>query len=188
MNLADRLLWFDLETSGLDPGGDVILEVGCIATDLELNELWRYSKVIPIHPAHEGLLNDFVREMHTKSGLLDECRDVFNAGFAPIQVLNIAEDWIFNHIWALAGSGIANFDRLFIREHMPSVDSVLVYYPIDTGVLRRCLRIFGGETYDVSLPESFDTDVKAHRALADADAHLREARLYQKRLRDIRPV
>ena len=38
-----KLLWVDLEMTGLEPDKDKILEVAAIATDMELNEIAKYE-------------------------------------------------------------------------------------------------------------------------------------------------
>lgn len=188
---ANRLLWLDLETTGLDERAHRILEIGVVATDLDLSQLWESSWVIG-QPAHVlAELPDFLAQMHAKSGLLDAVRSARDDWTGPLDGRLAAVDATLAQLmdsdmtWALAGSGVSHFDRLFIREQMPALEARLVYYNLDLGVLRRCLGIFGGPSYDVSLPESYDTEVKAHRALPDAHAHLAEARAYRDRLRTL---
>ena len=70
---TNRILWVDLETTGLVPGRDKILEVAMVVTDSAFNELARRREVIkPVWWALEQM-SPFVREMHAKNGLLAEC-------------------------------------------------------------------------------------------------------------------
>lgn len=184
---ADHLLWVDLETTGLDENNDLVLEIGAVYTDLDLRELWSYGTVVAWpDEAVQTRLNDFARKMHTENGLLEDVSNVQAALAGPTldaAVAQLVELLPESDVVALAGSGIAHLDRPFINVQMPGLANRLEYYNIDTGVLRRCLRIFGGDAYDIEdMPDSYDTDVKAHRALADVQAHLREALAYKAKL------
>ena len=68
----DRLVWIDCEMTGLDPVADALVEVAALVTDYELNVLGEGVDLI-IRPPDEALaqMDDFVRDMHTSSGLLD---------------------------------------------------------------------------------------------------------------------
>lgn len=194
---ADHLLWCDFETTGLDPRADYVLEVGFVYTDLDLNPLWEFGDLVKgVWPLAERQLNDFTRKMHAENGLIAELQslhaemqtssiDLYDNSLDNLQhkVLAMIPD---GDTVALAGSGIAHFDRPFMDAELPELTKRLEYYSIDTGVLRRCLRIFGGDFYDWALPESYEGSeggAKAHRALADAQAHLAEARVYAHHLR-----
>ena len=69
----DRLVWLDLEMTGLDLSRHVIVEVAALVTDGELTPLDDGIDVI-VHQPPEALaeMDDFVRKMHTKSGLIPE--------------------------------------------------------------------------------------------------------------------
>ena len=45
-----KLLWMDLEMTGLSPEKDRILEVAAIATDMKLNEIARFTAVVKVSP------------------------------------------------------------------------------------------------------------------------------------------
>ena len=67
-------LWADLETTGLDPNEDSILEAAVVVTDRNLVCLYSGELVVGMTFTGQARLNanDYVREMHTKSGLLTE--------------------------------------------------------------------------------------------------------------------
>ena len=71
--MNDRLVWIDCEMTGLDLGADALIEVAALVTDFELNVLGDGIDVI-VKPPQEALdqMDDFVRNMHASSGLLDE--------------------------------------------------------------------------------------------------------------------
>ena len=71
--MSDRLVWIDCEMTGLDLGADALIEVAALVTDFELNVLGEGLDVI-VKPSQESLdqMVEFVRNMHEKSGLLEE--------------------------------------------------------------------------------------------------------------------
>lgn len=77
----------------------------------------------------------------------------------------------------LAGSGVAAFDRPMINHNWPELAERLHYAPIDVGVLKRSWQMWAGQ------PISTDDANKTHRAMADVEGHLREARLFRDEFR-----
>jgi oligoribonuclease len=67
----DQLVWLDLEMTGLDVERETIVEIACIVTDSQLNLLDDGIDIV-VHQDADSLarMDDFVRRMHTKSGLL----------------------------------------------------------------------------------------------------------------------
>ena len=86
--MNDRLVWIDCEMTGLDLGADALIEVAALVTDFDLNVLGDGVDLI-VKPPAEALdqMNDFVREMHEKSGLLDELDHGITLAEAEEQVL-----------------------------------------------------------------------------------------------------
>lgn len=72
------IVWLDLETSGLDPRRDSILEIAMIVTDDDLNQIGEpfVSLVKPLHTRGYEVMDDFVKEMHTKNGLLEQLYNI----------------------------------------------------------------------------------------------------------------
>lgn len=177
----DLWLWLDLETTGSDPERDSIIEIGCILTTPNLEEppdaTWAYFQS-PVRPTDEALgrlyHNPTVRKMHEDNGLLPSLHDAHLP--APHDVARRLDRWL-NRCGAkpgrvvLAGSGVGHFDRRFLDRWMPQIGKQwLRYWCIDVGVIRRAL-----EVWDVPRPAEL-TPNKPHRALADAQIHLNEAR------------
>jgi oligoribonuclease len=183
---AKFLAWVDLETTGLDPEADPILEIGLIVTPARapFDELAAYQGVIDpadnFSPVWHGRMNDVVRNMHTRNGLL---ADIYNGGFsmARVQAESIALLSQFGkpHDFMLAGSGVGHFDKRFIDAQMSRFASWLQYPVLDVGVLRRALVFAGRKDLD-----SFGTTFKngpggkPHRGIDDVRDHLAEWRLY----------
>lgn len=177
MRLADYALWLDLETTGLSEFADRVLEVGWVLTRVEPGfpeVAWGEERILdtPYLVLERLIRDDVVREMHTANGLLGELR---TDGGVPSAVADgRIVDAILAHAGtrpvALAGSGVAHFDRRFLAVYLPRLHHRLTHYALDVGVVRRFRAIAG---IDPVYPGA-----KAHRALADALAALDEARRY----------
>ena len=171
---TEHLLWLDLETTGSDESKDCIIEVGAILTTEDLHIIAELQWVLsPTDEALGRLLrNDVVREMHTANGLLDHV--LAGAGMKPHQAAKDMLTWLEingakqGHV-ALAGSGVAHFDRRFLDRYMPQVSRFLRYWVIDIGVIRRAHGMWVGTEVSAA------NDAKTHRALDDARCHLAEA-------------
>lgn len=99
--IEDALLFLDIETTGLTHGEDLLLEVGMIVTDMQLNELQDGRISFLVHWS-TGQLDeylqgkDFVREMHTKNGLLQEVATSPLGEDEDIVLIRV-KDWIVDY-------------------------------------------------------------------------------------------
>lgn len=114
-----HLLWLDLETTGTDETKDSIIEIGCVLTDADLNEIGTFTMYVePTDEALGRLLrNEVVREMHAANGLLDLIADPDGAAVRPHEAASELLGWLDSHSVgkvAIAGSGVAHFDRRFL--------------------------------------------------------------------------
>ena len=125
MSKHDRLVWIDLEMTGLDPDHHVVVEVAALVTDADLNILGQGVDIV-VHATEEQLagMNELVADMHGSSGLTEAIRtSTTTIEQAEQAVLDlIAEHCDPDHPAPLAGNSIAT-DRSFIRKHMPRLDS-----------------------------------------------------------------
>ena len=123
----DRIVWVDLEMTGLDTSRHVIVEVAALVTDAQL-EILDEGLDLVVHATEDELaeMDDFVLNMHTENGLLDEIRSssvsIKEAEDAVLAL--IAKHCDPEHPAPLAGNSIAT-DRSFIREQMPRLDAAL---------------------------------------------------------------
>lgn len=123
MDKHDRIVWIDLEMTGLDIHEHTIVEVAALITDADLNVLGEGVDVV-VHASEEelGRMNEFVTNMHESSGLLAEIREskvtLKEAEDAVLEL--IAKHCDSEHPAPLAGNSIGT-DRGFIREDRKSV-------------------------------------------------------------------
>src|SRR5690606_5809678 len=139
--MTDPLVWIDCEMTGLDLGRDALIEVACVVTDGELNQLDEGVDVV-IKPPAETLeqMSEVVREMHTASGLLRELA----AGVTLSEAESLVLGYIRSHVAEpkkapLCGNSIAT-DRAFLARDMPLVDAFLHYRMIDVSSIKELAR------------------------------------------------
>ena len=114
-------MWIDCEMTGLDLVADALVEVAVLVTDAELNVLGDGVDVV-IKPSDEALaqMGDFVRTMHTSSGLLDKLAAGTTMAEAEEQVLAYVKEHVPEARKApLAGNTIGT-DRAFLARDMPT--------------------------------------------------------------------
>ncbi|MBI1352117.1 MAG: oligoribonuclease [Actinomycetales bacterium] len=175
-NGNDRLVWIDCEMTGLDPVKDDIVEIACIVTDGELNELDEGIALV-VKPQTDTALNemdDVVVAMHTASGLLEEIPNGITLADAENQVL----DYVKAHVpearkAPLAGSSVY-VDRGFLAVHMPALDSHLHYRLVDVSSIKELVRRWYPRVY-FATPEKNGN----HRALGDIRESIAELRYYR---------
>jgi oligoribonuclease len=171
----DLLVWCDLEMTGLDPMVHVIVEVAFLVTDSGLNPLDDGVDLVVYQPPEAmATMDDFVTNMHTKSGLLEQIKastvSLAEAGEAALAYLQ-------RHVPAqtspLCGSTIG-MDRSFLVRHLPAVDAHLHYRSVDVSSVKELARRW--------YPEAFrkrPDKKEGHRALADIIESIEELRYYR---------
>ena len=123
---TDRIVWIDCEMTGLSLTDDALIEVAALVTDFELNQLGDGVDIV-IRPSDAALaqMDDFVRTMHTKSGLLDELSDGVTMEEAQQQVLDYVRAWVPEARKAPLGGNTVGTDRGFLARDMPELESHL---------------------------------------------------------------
>jgi len=172
---ADRIVWLDCEMTGLDLGSDALVEIACVVTDAELNELDSGISVVIRPPdAPFAAMPQVVRDMHTASGLITEIPDGITLAEAEQRVLSYVKSHVPEARKAqLAGSSIY-VDRGFLSRDMPELDAWLHYRLIDVSSIKELVRRWYPRVY-FSSPQKRGN----HRALADARESIAELRYYR---------
>jgi oligoribonuclease len=171
----DRLVWIDCEMTGLDLEVDELVEVAVVITDYDLVPVDPgFSIVIKPDKAAWDHMGDFVRAMHTTSGLIDEIPNGATLAEAEYEVL----EYILKYVPAsqsapLAGNTIGT-DRAFLAKFMPRVDGHLHYRSVDVSSIKELSRHWFPRVY-------FNAPAKngGHRALADILESIRELEYYR---------
>jgi len=175
-NGKDRLVWIDCEMTGLDVSIDQLVEVAVVITDFDLNILDAGFNIV-INPDQSALdhMNDFVRNMHKSSGLLEAIPDGVSLDAAEDAILAYIREYVPNPQQApLAGNTIGT-DRAFLARYMPRVDSHLHYRNVDVSSIKELVRRWTPRIY-FNAPEKDG----GHRALADILESIRELEYYRK--------
>lgn len=176
MHKDDRLVWVDLEMTGLDPQRHVIVEVAALITDAELNIIGEGVDIV-VHATEAQLaeMDEYVQQMHGSSGLTEEIKastvSVAKAEQAVLELIGKHCDP--NHPPLLAGNSIAT-DRTFIRAHMPALDQALHYRMIDVSTIKELARRWAMPVYSNQPPKGLK-----HRALADIVESIQELDYYR---------
>ena len=162
--------------TGLDLELDEIVEVAVVVTDYDLKPMHEGFSIV-IKPDASALehMNDFVRDMHTKSGLIEEIPNGVSLADAEFAV----NEYILRFVPSpgtapLAGNTIGT-DRAFINKYMPRVDAHLHYRSVDVSSIKELSKRWFPRVY-------FNAPSKdgGHRALADILESIRELDYYRK--------
>lgn len=166
----------DLEMTGLDHTRDVIVEIATLVTDDEL-EIIAEGPDLVIHQPEEilAVMDPFVLDMHTRSGLLDAIRastiTLEEAGAATLE-------FIRSHVpeprsVPLCGNSIGT-DRRFLAAYLPEIEGYLHYRCVDVSTIKELVRRWYPEVDRARVVKP-----GTHRALEDARASVDELRYYR---------
>jgi oligoribonuclease len=172
--IPTKLLWVDLEMTGLDPKADVILEVAATVTDFDFKPLGTYFALI--HHDEEILsgMNEWSIAQHGASGLTERVR---REGRPEPEVIQEFAGFIHEHFGdepaILAGNSIHN-DRTFINKWWPEVEGLLHYRMLDVSSFKVLMQGKFGVLYEKK---------DAHRAADDIQESMEELQFYLDRLK-----
>ncbi len=173
---GSRLVWIDMEMSGLDPRKCGILEIACIVTTNDL-ELVAEGPNIIVHQSDDvlGAMDKWCTDQHGKSGLTAAVRaSSVNTARAQHMTLAFVREHCNKGSSPLCGNSIWQ-DRRFLCEHMPELEAFFHYRCVDVSSIKElCRRWYPG----IELPKKAD----AHRALDDIRESIAELRFYRQRL------
>ena len=172
--MSNFIVWVDCEMTGLDVKIDEICEIGVVVTDEDLVEQDEGLQLV-IRPSEEAVANmgDFVTNMHTESGLLQEISGGISVGEAEDKVLEYVAKYVEAKSAPLAGNSIGT-DRMFLNKYMPKLDGYLHYRNVDVSSLKELVRRWYPRVY-FQMPKKIGN----HRALADIKESIRELRYYR---------
>jgi oligoribonuclease len=170
------LAWIDLEMTGLDPARHTIVEIACLITDDNL-QLVEEGPDLVVHATPEQLadMDDFVRTMHTRSGLLAEIEaSTLSLADAGAQTLAFLQSHISEaRKVPLAGNSIGT-DRRFLAAELPEIEDFLNYRSVDVSTVKELCKRWLPAVYKAA-PEKQG----GHRALQDIRESVAELAYYR---------
>jgi oligoribonuclease len=170
------LVWMDLEMTGLDPARHVIVEIATLVTDDQL-EIVAEGPDLVVNPGPEAMkeMDDVVRTMHTKSGLLTAI-EASTVSLADAGAITL--DFIRTHVpearsVPLCGNSIGT-DRRFLALHLPEIEEYLHYRSVDVSTVKELARRW----YPAAVSAA-PNKAGGHRALDDIRESVAELRYYR---------
>lgn len=168
-----RLVWIDLEMTGLDPGRHVIIEIATVITDKELTVLAEGPTLAISRDENElSEMNGWNVTTHTNSGLIERVRNSnITVEVAQELTLKFISSWLDKGVSPLAGNSIGQ-DRRFLRREMSAIDEYLHYRNIDVSTLKELAARWHPELKPY-------TKKGSHRALDDIKESIEELKYYR---------
>ena len=171
---SSRLIWLDLEMTGLDPDADAIIEIATVVTDKDLNILAE-GPVLAIHQEESVLaaMDDWNQTHHGQSGLIERVRSSsIDEAEAERQTLEFLKRWVPENCSPMCGNSIGQ-DRRFLYRSMKKLEAFFHYRNLDVSTLKELAARWAPEVKD-----GF-TKKEAHRALDDIIESIEELRYYR---------
>ena len=169
-----RLIWIDLEMTGLDPDTDSIIEIATLVTDQDLNILAEGPELAIRHSLERlEAMDDWNRGTHRKSGLWDKVlASETSLAQAEAVTVDFLSHWIPAGKSPICGNSICQ-DRRFLVRLMPRLERYFHYRNLDVSTLKELARRWS--------PELVDGFSKAgsHTALADIRESVSELAYYR---------
>lgn len=171
----DKLIWIDLEMTGLDPVNDKIIEIASIITDSKLNIL-AHGPVLAITQPQETLqkMDQWNRHHHQKSGLITRVQE---STINEQQAEALTLDFLSAHLSAkqspICGNSICQ-DRRFLAQHMPKLEQFFHYRNLDVSSIKELARRW--------YPNLQFNKKNTHQALLDIEESIAELRFYQEKI------
>ncbi len=164
----DKLLWIDMEMTGLDVNKERIIEVAAIVTDMDFNELDKYESIVFQEPRFIDNMDEWNTQHHTDSGLVDKIPSAPKQENVEGQLCELVEKHFAEEPAILAGNSIGQ-DRKFIDAYMPNLASKLHYRMLDV----TAWKLIMGPKFQVTYDKK-----ESHRALEDIQESIAELKTF----------
>lgn len=174
-----RLIWIDLEMTGLDTDNDSVIEIATVVTDANLNVLAEGPEFAISHDlATLEAMDDWNRNQHRRSGLWQR---VLEQGVtmreAELRTIAFLQQWIGPKASPMCGNSICQ-DRRFLHRCMPELERYFHYRNLDVSTLKELAKRWAPQVLAGVQKES------AHTALSDVRDSISELRYYRSRIAD----
>lgn len=164
----EKLLWVDMEMTGLDVEKEVIIEVATIVTNMKMDILESYATVVKQPQKYIDNMDEWNQRQHRNSGLVQ----MIPSGKSPDVVENDIIDLIDQHFEGekvvIAGNSIGQ-DRLFINKYFRKLAERLHYRMLDVTAFKLVFSNCYGIQYNKQ---------SAHRAIEDIQESIKELKFY----------
>ena len=177
---SQRLIWVDMEMTGLNPDSDSVLEIASIVTDANLVELAE-GPVYAIRHNIDTLraMDDWNQTHHTASGLWDRVlKSSIEMHEAEQGTLSFLQEWTERGVSPLCGNSICQ-DRRFMSRHMPVLEGWFHYRNLDVSTLKELASRWAPE-----IQRGFSKQNR-HEALSDIRESIEELRYYKSYMGDL---
>jgi len=174
---ANRLIWIDLEMTGLDTVSDSIIEIATIVTDADLNEVAE-GPVIAVHQPQAILdrMDEWNTRQHGQSGLVERVQSsAYSVSDAERLTLEFLADWVAPGASPMCGNSICQ-DRRFMAREMPQLEAFFHYRNLDVSTLKILAGLWAPD-----VAAAFNKD-SAHLALNDIRDSIAELQHYRARM------
>ncbi len=177
---SDRLIWIDLEMTGLDTNRDSIIEIATVVTDAQLNVLAEGPEFAIAHPLSAlEAMDEWNRNQHGKSGLWKRVLEsTVTLGQAEAQTVNFLSQWVPANASPMCGNSICQ-DRRFLHRLMPRLEKYFHYRNLDVSTLKELARRWAPRVLDGVRKQS------THTALSDVHDSIEELKHYRKHLAEL---
>ncbi|MBA3988932.1 MAG: oligoribonuclease [Idiomarina sp.] len=135
--ISQRLIWIDLEMTGLVPETDVIIEIATIVTDKDLNVIAE-GPVFATHQSDKTLaaMDEWNTRTHTQSGLVQRIRESsVSMADAQAQTIEFLREHVPERSSPMCGNSICQ-DRRFLARQMPELEAYFHYRNLDVSTLK----------------------------------------------------
>ncbi|MCL1633617.1 oligoribonuclease [Luteimonas sp. SX5] len=169
-----RLIWIDLEMTGLDTDNDSILEIATVVTDSQLNILAEGPEFAISHPlAALEAMDEWNRTQHGKSGLWKRVLELgVPMAEAERRTLEFLQRWLNPRQSPMCGNSICQ-DRRFLHRQMPALEKFFHYRNLDVSTIKELARRWAPEVLAGVSKQA------AHTALSDVRDSIEELRHYR---------
>lgn len=169
-----RLVWVDMEMTGLDPEKERIIEIAAVVTEPDLT-IVAEAPVLVVHQPDELLaaMDKWNQSTHTKSGLIEKVRaSTLSEADAQAQMIAFLSQYVPPRKSPLCGNTVSQ-DRRFMYRYMPELETYFHYRTIDVSTIKELAR-----RWQPALLKGFVKHSK-HEALADIHESIEELRYYR---------
>ena len=170
----DRLIWIDLEMTGLDTDNDSIIEIATVVTDGQLNVLAEGPEFAIKHSlATLDAMDEWNRHQHQRSGLWQRVLDsTTSVGQAEAKTIAFLQDWIKAGASPMSGNSICQ-DRRFLHRQMPRLEKYFHYRNLDVSTIKELAKRWSPAV------AAGVTKTSSHTALSDVHDSIAELRHYR---------